>query len=404
MTRIIVRIAHPSWILAALLTAITSCPGVTADDLLTASEIGKSVFLDTSLSNPSGQGCVSCHQPNAAFADPRPVSPGAVADRKGIRNAPSLMYVALIPPFAYEDVFTKEGDEIYAYEGGLFHDGRANDLFEQVQQPFFDANEMNLQDEAQLTARLRKAEYADALRTWVGEKVWKDDQTLAYHVYRSLVEFLKDPMFRPFDSRIDHFLAGNASALSTAEKRGLDVFREQGKCADCHFLEPTNWQKPLLSDFGYDNLGVPSRGKKDPGLGGHTKNAEQLGMFRAPSLRNVALTGPYMHNGSIASLREVLEFYNKRDVEPKRWGTTDYPETVNHDDMGNLKMSEEQIDDLLALMRAFTDRSLLTMKNQKLSFPAVRAGTRSTKQLRLYFPDWTHRKHTAFPGKPDLQD
>ena len=120
--------------------------------------IGKKIFLDSSLSRPVGQACVSCHSPSAAFADARSVSPGAVKGRKGRRNAPSLMYVALIPSFAYEDLFTKDGSEIYAYEGGLFHDGRARDLFEQVQQPFFDRNEMNLSDLADLATRLRGAE------------------------------------------------------------------------------------------------------------------------------------------------------------------------------------------------------------------------------------------------------
>ena len=232
-----------------------------------AADIGRQIFLDTNLSRPSGQGCVSCHQPSAAFADPRAVSPGAVAGRQGKRNAPSLMYAALIPSLAYEDIQTKEGMEIYAWEGGLFHDGRARDLFEQVQQPLFDPHEMNLPDEPAFASLLRAAKYADAFREWVGEDVWKDDCQLTYHAYRALVEFLREPMFRPFDARIDDYLAGNERALTKAEKRGLDVFRDAGKCADCHFLEPSSWARPLLSDFGYDNLGVPSRGDKDPGLG-----------------------------------------------------------------------------------------------------------------------------------------
>ncbi len=317
-----------------------------------AADIGKRVFLDTSLSHPKGQGCVSCHHPTAAFADPRPVSPGAAVGRQGKRNSPSLMYAALIPGFAYDDFFTKEGTEVYAWEGGLFHDGRARDLFDQVQQPFFDPNEMNLPDESALASRLREADYATDFRKWVGEDVWVDDEKLNYHAYRALVEFLKEPMFRPFDSRIDDFLEGDDAALTESERRGLEVFRNAGKCADCHFLEPNSWSKPLLSDFGYDNLGVPSRGKKDPGLGGRTGTAEDLGKFRAPSLRNIALTAPYMHNGSIATLREVMEFYSNRDVEPKRWGPTDYPETVNHDDMGKLGLTDQQIDDLVSLLSA----------------------------------------------------
>ena len=186
---------------------------------------------------------------------------------------------------------------------------------------------MNLPDLAVLAARLRRSDYAGEMKHWIGPQRSEGDKQLTYHAFRALVEFLKDPMFRPFDARIDDYLAGNSEALSEAERRGLEVFRGAGKCADCHLLEPTGWTPPLLSDFGYDNLGVPSRGEKDPGLGAKFGD-EGMRQFRAPSLRNVELTGPYMHNGSIQTLQEVMEFYSKRDLEPQRWGNTDFPETV----------------------------------------------------------------------------
>lgn len=307
------------------------------------------------------------------------------------------MYAALIPSMAYEDLLIPGEGEIAVWEGGLFHDGRARDQFEQVQEPFFDPNEMNIANEAMLAARLRQTKYAKEIRTWVGKEAWTDDKKLTYHAFRALVEFLKEPLFRPFDARIDDYLAGDKKALNDAEKRGLEVYRKAGKCADCHFLEPTSWPEPLLSDFGYDNLGVPSKGQKDPGLGGHTKNPEELGQFRAPSLRNVALTAPYMHNGALATLKDVVEFYNKRDLEPKRWGKTDYPKTVNRDDLGNLQLSDQQVADLVAFLQSFTDRSALT--NNMLDsggFPEAPAGVLTTKKLRHQFPDWTHRLHPSF--------
>lgn len=366
-----------------------------------AAKTGRAVFLDANLSEPPGQGCVSCHLPTAAFADPRRVSPGAVTGREGRRNAPSLMYAALIPGFAYEDLLTPEGTEIFVWEGGLFHDGRARDLFDQVRQPFFDANEMNLPDERALAKRLRAADYAAEFKAWVGETNWVDDGRLVFHAYRALVEFLREPMFRPFNARIDEFLAGNTNALTRAERRGLEVYRGAGGCADCHFLEPQNWPRPLLSDFGFDNLGVPARGAKDPGLGGRTGEAGELGQFRAPSLRNVALTAPYMHNGAIGTLREVVEFYNKRDLEPARWGATDYPATVNRDDLGDLGLTDREVADLVAFMGAFTDRTLLEMKPGQ-EFPRVPPGVPSSRRLRLSFPGWTHRLHPAFPGVLDV--
>ena len=172
-----------------------------------------------------------------------------------------------------------------APEGGLFHDGRACDLLEQVQSPLFHKQEMNLPDRATLAQRMRKADYSPALREWVGEESWNDDEKLNQFAFRALVEFLREPLFRPFDARIDDFLAGDENALTVVEKRGLEVFRNAGKCADCHLLEADQWSKPLLSDFGYDNLRVPSREKPDPGLGGISKKEVEIGQFRAPTLR-----------------------------------------------------------------------------------------------------------------------
>lgn len=303
------------------------------------------------------------------------------------------MYAALIPPFAYEDVLLPDGTEIFAWEGGLFHDGRAKDLFDQVSQPFFEKHEMNLKNDGELASRLRKATYADPLKTKVGIAQWNDDKKLTYNAYRALVEFLKEPLFRPFDSPFDRYRAGDKDALSLSQKRGLEIYKTDGGCADCHFLEPQNWSQPLLSDFGYDNLGSPVIGKKDPGLFATTKDPEDLGKFKAPSLRNVELTAPYLHNGSITTLREVLEFYNKRDLEPERWGVTDYPETVNHDDLGDLGLSDDEVTDLLNFLHAFTDDCL---KNKKDIFPDPPKSTPSTKSIKLLFPDYTHRLDPAF--------
>ncbi|MDB4437104.1 hypothetical protein N9149_04165, partial [Akkermansiaceae bacterium] len=357
-------------------TPVQAAPGL--------AEIGRSVFTDKNLSNPPGQSCMTCHNPNHAFADPRRVSPGATPSFSGNRNAPPLMYAALIPAFAYEDVLLPDGTEIFAWEGGLFYDGRAKDLFEQVGKPFFESHEMNLKNKAELAQKIRKSTYKEKFP----RSALKDNDQLTYLVFRSLVEFLKSPSFRPFDSPFDQYQAGNEDALSLSQKRGLDIFKTSGGCADCHLLEPQNWSKPLLSDFGYDNLGGPASGKKDPGLFTVTGKSEDFGKFRAPSLRNIELTAPYLHNGSIKTLREVLEFYNKRDLEPERWGVTDYPETVNHDDLGDLGLTDKEITNLLDFLHAFTDDSLA---KKKTTFPTPPKGTPSTESIKLNFPDHTHR-------------
>ena len=366
----------------ALVVVVAGCVAVAEE--VSPAMIGRKIFMDTNLSQPMGQGCVSCHDPKAAFADARRVSPGAVKGREGRRNAPTLMYAALIPPMAAEDFYDEEGELIYVLEGGLFLDGRAHDQFEQVQMPFFDKDEMNLSGPADLAARIRKSDYAADFKKLVGEKVWGDDGKLVNQVYHSLVAFLREPMFRPFNARIDDFWKGDVKALNVSELRGLALFQSKAGCAQCHPLGVGTWPEPLLSDFGYDNLGAPSLGGKDPGLGGISGRKNEMGQFRSPTLRNIALTAPYLHNGSIKTLKEVIEFYNKRDVEPERWGKTDFPETVNHEDMGDLKLTDQEVDDLVAFMHTFTDKNLLGMKEGDV-FPTPPEGIPSTESRKAFF-------------------
>jgi len=357
--------------------------GVCAEEA-TLAGLGRRIFLDTSLSEPAGQGCISCHSPASAFADPRKVSPGAVAGKEGRRNAPSLMYAALIPPLKLEDTYDENGEVAYIVEGGLFYDGRAHTQLAQVRQPFFDQNEMNIAGPAELAAKFRKSDYAGEFKKLAGEKEWGDDAELNELAYKALVEFLREPLFRPFSAPIDDYWGGNRKALTLSQRRGLDVFETSGACSKCHLVGVSVWPKPLLSDYGYDNIGAPSESQKDPGLGGVTGLKEDLGQFRVPSLRNVALTAPYFHNGSLKTIREVIEFYNKRNLEPERWGATDFPETVNHEDMGDLKLSDQQVDDLVALMDGFTDRTLLEIKPGEL-FPGVPEGVPSNRGARGVF-------------------
>jgi cytochrome c peroxidase len=354
-------------------------------------ELGKEIFLDTTFSNPPGQGCISCHSPQAAFSDARRVSPGAVAGRVGRRNAPSLMYAALIPPQRLEDTYDENGELEYIVEGGLFLDGRAHDLLDQVRHPFFDGNEMNIANEAELAAKLRKRGYR-------GEFQGLNDKDANERAFEALVAFLREPIFRPFNARIDDYWAGNKDALSLSERRGLDVFQTTGGCATCHLTGAASWLEPLLSDSGFDNIGAPASGAIDPGLGAITEKKSELGQFKVPTLRNVVLTAPYLHNGSIATLQEVMEFYNKRDLEPERWGVTNYPETVNHEEMGDLELSYQEVADLIDLMDAFTDRNLLEMKEGDL-FPKVPPGVPTTEERKAFFISKRRHDLTA-PRRP----
>ena len=353
--------------------------------------LGEKIFLDTSLSNPPGQGCVSCHSPKDAFADPRRVSLGAVRGRVGRRNAPSLMYAALIPSQRLEDTYDDNGELEYIVEGGLFLDGRAHDLLDQVRHPFFDKNEMNLAGAKELAGKFRGGDYA---------KEFEDltDKEINEKAFEALVAFLREPMFRPFNARIDEYWAGDKEALSLSEKRGLDVFQTSGGCSTCHLTGVASWPEPLLTDSGFDNLGAPAIGKIDPGLGAITGKAGELGKFKVPSLRNVALTAPYLHNGSIRTLKEVIELYNKRDLEPERWGVTNYPRTVNHEDMGDLGLTDQEVDDLVALLAAFTDQNLLKIPEGNL-FPQIPLGVPQTKERKAFFLPKQRHDLTA-PRRP----
>ena len=105
---------------------------------------------------------------------------------------------------------------------------------------------------------------------------------------------------------------------------------------------------------------------------------------------------------AIATLQDLMEFYNKRDLEPERWGTTDFPETVNHKDLGNLGLTDQQVADLVALMEAFTDRSLLTKEvREHNAFPETPPGVPSTESMEPHFPMWTHRLQPTYKSNPE---
>ena len=340
-----------------------------ADGLNPAEQIGKQLFFETRLSNPQGQSCASCHAPEAAFSDPRknqPVSPGAAQGMFTSRNAPSVMYLAMVPAL---HVDKKEG----IYIGGLFHDGRANSLEEQIEGPSFGHNEMAIRDRAELVTKLRQLDYLPAFRRIYGNQALASTE----QGYRQLTELIsayeRSRELNPFTSKYDYYLMGKAR-LSQQERRGLKLFEDEkkGNCAACHTLDPQDdGTRPMLTDFSYDNLGVPRnpanpflslRGKINPkgqqfidtGLGKTVASRAEEGKFRVPSLRNVSKTAPYMHNGVFSTLKDVVDFYNTRDVDPK-WGRAEVVNNVNKEELGDLKLNEQEVDDIVAFMETLTD-------------------------------------------------
>jgi cytochrome c peroxidase len=233
-------------------------------------ELGKQLFFDPRLSGDNTMSCATCHLPDRAFGDGLARSKGADG-RLLTRNTPTLLNVGLFSTF--------------------FWDGRAVSLEEQALGPIQSPDEMN-QNLDELVEELRTVPgYGRQFEDTFGEPVNKQN------IAKALAAFQRTLFTR--NSPFDRYLAGDKKALSNRAKEGLDLFVGDADCIRCH-------NGPPLSDGKYYRLGV---GRDDKGRGAITKNYEDLYRFRTPSLRHVAETGPYMHDGSQATLFDVVQFY-----------------------------------------------------------------------------------------------
>lgn len=239
---------------------------VNTDNPLTPEKVakGRELFFNTALSADRSLSCASCHDPNKAFADSRAVSIG-VHGAKGTRNAPSLVNAG--------------------FGRSFFWDGRATTLEAQVLGPISNPVEMGL-DASQIEARtgMKPVDVANALSSYL----------------RTI---------RSRDSRFDYFRAGQESMLTAEEKAGFDVFRGRGGCAGCH-------GGPNMTDEQFHNTGVGFKNGKstDEGRMAVTHELRDAGAFKTPTLRDIALTAPYMHDGSLATLEDVVTFYSNGGV------------------------------------------------------------------------------------------
>lgn len=332
--------------------ALALCSALIASNLYASNtplqQLGEKLFFDSRLSEPSGQSCASCHMPSAGFADPDkelPVSRGVIPDRMGTRNSPTAAYARFIPPLHFD-----ESEKMYL--GGLFADGRANTLEDQAKGPLTNPLEMNNASNAAVIKKIIEVGYSDGFNAIFGQNSLQTPKAID-HVTSAIASFERTDSFSPFSSKYDAVLAGKAK-LSKLEAEGMQLFADpqKGNCAACHPHTSENNAPVLFTDFSYDNLGVPD--DKDPGLGQITNRQEDLGKFRVPTLRNIAVTAPYMHNGRLKTLRDVVDFYNTRDTR-NDWGKSSYPETVNHDELGNLGLKNDEVDAIVAFLETFTD-------------------------------------------------
>jgi cytochrome c peroxidase len=314
----------------ALITAISSClvvaaASVTADDLAVPVtpaaaindprvELGRQLFFDPILSSDRTISCASCHRPDHAFADITPVSRG-VGGVKGTRNTPTVMNSRARVSF--------------------FWDGRAHSLEQQAIFPIENPIEMNLPI-AQVVDRLNADEaYSAAFAALYGGPATADRLGRALAAFQKTLETANSPY--------DRFNQGDDSAMSPSAKRGRLTFIGKANCASCHSGED------FTSDR-FENIGLfNGKALNDAGRADVTKMDSDAGMFKVPSLRNVSMTAPYMHNGMFATLREVLEYYNDPDTHVtgalRRDAKLDKP----------LGLTNEEINDLEAFLNALTD-------------------------------------------------
>lgn len=340
----------------------------------TAEQVGALLFNDPDLSNPSGQSCADCHAAKVAFRDPESShtsSAGVVAGRFGFRNAPTVMYARFTPPLHY--------DPALGWVGGQFWDGRAATLEAQAAVPMMNPLEMNNPDKSRVVAAVRSARYAPMLREVFGPSALDDDTAGFAHVLEAIAAFERSPQFAPFSSKYDRYLAGKAT-LTPAEARGLALFEDpaRGNCASCHPSRPgPDGSPPLFTNFSYANLGIPRYpnnkffvqpaefnpdGERfiDHGLATTVGDPAQDGKFRVPTLRNIARTQPYGHNGYFENLQYMIDFLVTRDVgsaDPAvgAWPPAEVSATVDRAHVGHLGLSPAEIDDLVEFLGTLSD-------------------------------------------------
>ncbi|RTE67209.1 methylamine utilization protein MauG [Amphritea opalescens] len=353
----------------------------TEQPLLNKVQLGQQLFFDTRLSANRSQSCATCHAPQAGFADPRQndangaVSLGDDGHSLGNRNAPTASYAMFSPDFQ----LTEEG----VYKGGQFHDGRAKNLQAQAGGPPTNPIEMGMPSTAALMARLQKIPlYRKNFTALYGADIFAQPDAAYNAMTDSIAAFERTEEFAPFDSKYDRFLRGEYK-LTPQEDLGRTLFFSQQftNCNQCHQLKASpRAEGETFSNYEYHNIGVPINQQAraingvspdfiDQGLLDNpaVSDPAQAGKFKVPTLRNVAVTGPYMHNGVFKDLRTVVLFYNKynsrspvRQINPETEQPWAAPEVQQNISLKELEsgpaLADQRIDALVAFMKTLTDK------------------------------------------------
>jgi cytochrome c peroxidase len=363
-----------------------------ADALMT---LGRSLFFDPTLSASGKLACSSCHDPRHAFAPANALAVqrgGVDGHSLGVRAVPSLMYAQNAPPFT-EHFVDDDGDDSIDQgpAGGRTWDGRAQSAHEQAALPLLSPFEMANANASAVVRKAQQGPHAAQFRAVFGAQIFAAPELAFKGLLLALESYQQRPAdFYPYTSKYDDWLK-DAAALSAEEKRGLELFNDpvKGNCARCHPSTLRRGAFPQFTDFGFAAIGVPRNrqipansnpGYHDLGLCGPWREdlrdrPEYCGMFRTPTLRNVATRRVFFHNGAVHSLRDAVRFYAERDSRPAQWYPVNSGGAVQKfDDLpaafaANLDvqlpfgqrtaeaqaLSNDDVDALVAFLRTLTD-------------------------------------------------
>ncbi|MDH3520406.1 MAG: cytochrome C [Myxococcales bacterium] len=405
----------------ALFTGVSA----SAAELGPEAQLGKSIFFDQNLSINQNQSCAACHAPEVGWTGPDEainahgaVYEGSIPGRFGDRKPPSSGYATQSPIL---HLLLSNKDALFV--GGNFWDGRAtgeklgNPAADQAQGPFLNPAEQALPDSACVVYRVCNpvnpddypVSFEDIWGAGTCDIAWpanveikcaKEGGSVALstqdrivsdanydRIALSIAVYEGSPEVNAFTSQYDYAMRGMAR-LTPAQRRGAALFRGKGKCSNCHLI---SGRMPLFTDFTYDNLGIPKNPENpmyqvdpdfvDLGLGGFLANRpeyaeyaeENRGKHKVPTLRNVDkrpspdFVKAYGHNGYFKSLKEIVHFYNTRDVLPECppddlegagescWPAPEVPENINTSELGNLGLTSVEEDLIVVFLKALTD-------------------------------------------------
>ena len=356
---------------------------------ITQSELGKRLFFDSNLSINKQQNCASCHNPFHGFIDNRKHKNGELFASSlgthgklfGSRNAPTAAYAMFSPPFKKSTNirYNSQQPNYYGYIGGQFLDGREKDLAGQAGGPPLNPVEMQMPNKELVIVRLQENPfYKKSFQTFYGQQIFTDTDKAYTAMTKAIEVFEKSDTFAPFDSKYDRVLRGETQ-FTFKELSGKSLFFSQQftNCATCHQRMPNGHDKETFSNYEYHNLGSPENIKltkllgkpiNDQGLFENpaVTDEKQKGKFRVPTLRNIAVTGPYMHNGVFQDLKTVILFYDKyligskNQINPetgKKWLPPEVKENIALTELKDgRKLKPIQVEQMVCFLRTLTDK------------------------------------------------